>query len=277
MTRSLGALALALAMGATMAAPQPAAATRYVPESQCVLVIHRAKLPPYDEEQAVGIADSARWGFGAELDVRLTSDNQLVMVHDDTLRRVTGGKVKQAAEDMTLAEITAVRLARGGRVLTLAEALSAAQASGTRVLVEIKRHGRYRQRWDSVGLPALAATIHDLGMEADVYVGSAGSVEFSELAPELQTFFRVGPGAVATTWIIDHGYDLVQLDATHYDPALVAELRTAGILVGSRQINHRETLLGAFGAGLRLFQGDRGRLLTKWCEAAAAEHGESAS
>ncbi len=253
-------------LGASVAAPSPSSATRYVPESQCIAAVHRAKLLPFDEEQKRGIRASVTWGWGAELDVRLTADNQLVLVHDDSLRRVSGGVETRGAEQLTLAEVTAVPLARGGRVITLADGVLAARRSGAKLMVEIKRHGRYPTRWDEVGLPALASTLRKLGMQDRVYVGGPGSVAYSLLAPGLPTFYRTSPDhPVDVAWIVDQGYDIVQLDPTHYDPDVIAQLRAAGIQVGSRQINTKASLTTAYAAGLRFFQADRGRLVQTWC------------
>ena len=47
-------------------------------------------------------------GFGVELDVRLTADGELVVFHDDTLKRVAG--VDKKVIDLTLAELRECRL-----------------------------------------------------------------------------------------------------------------------------------------------------------------------
>ncbi len=269
MKKRLVALSLALAamaVPAVVGVPSPASATRYPLGTQCVTIVHRAKLHPHDEEQRVGIVRSVDWGFGAELDVRLTADGGLVMVHDDSLRRITGGRETRGAEQMTLAEVRATPLTGGGRILTLAEAVLAARDSGGRLLVEIKRHDDYRQRWDEVGLPAIARTLSRLGMAQRVFVGGAGSVTYHALAPDHATFFRTDPTVpLELSWIINQGYDLVQLDESHVDPSTIAQLRAADITVGTRQINSTSAVAAAYDAGLRLFQANRGTLAATWC------------
>ena len=81
-----------------------------------------------------------------EIDVHLTKDGQVVVMHDPDVDRMTNGTGK--IEDMTLAELKALRIAEGGaaesrvadaeRIPTLEEVL---QLIGNRaeVLLEIKR------------------------------------------------------------------------------------------------------------------------------------------
>ena len=52
--------------------------------------------------------NAVRHGFGSELDVHLTADGKLVVLHDETLLRMTGVNAK--AEDMTWPELSKLRL-----------------------------------------------------------------------------------------------------------------------------------------------------------------------
>ena len=82
---------------------------------------------------------ASRLGYGIELDVRITADDELVVFHDDDTGRVCGeaGRV----EDMTLAELRRLRLCGTENTSpTLAEALRA--ANGSALIVELKRGGR---------------------------------------------------------------------------------------------------------------------------------------
>lgn len=89
------------------------------------------------------ISDEADW---AEIDVQLTSDNELVVMHDTDLARVGGGK-KQVSE-ATLAEIQKLDVGKsfaaryeGERIATFAEFLAAARDQ-IRLNVELKPHGK---------------------------------------------------------------------------------------------------------------------------------------
>ena len=51
---------------------------------------------------------AARIGYGIELDVHITADGELVVFHDDELKRVCG--VEGRLEDFTLGQLRALRL-----------------------------------------------------------------------------------------------------------------------------------------------------------------------
>lgn len=79
-------------------------------------------------------------GFGIELDVHLTRDGQLVVFHDNTLKRVCGceGKISE----MTLEELRACRLSgTDERIPTFEEAL-ACVGGKTPLIVELKHGSR---------------------------------------------------------------------------------------------------------------------------------------
>lgn len=87
-------------------------------------------------------------GFGIELDVRLTKDKQLVVFHDDSLRRMCGAEL--FVRDLTLEELQAYTLeGTQERIPTFDRVL---EVVGGRVplIVELKTEFRFRE------LPAMA-------------------------------------------------------------------------------------------------------------------------
>ncbi len=79
-----------------------------------------------------------------EIDVRTTSDGELVVIHNSSVDGLTDGT--GAVSDMTLAEIKALSIAPGfargyqdARILALSEALRFVRHAGVEVNVEIKR------------------------------------------------------------------------------------------------------------------------------------------
>ncbi len=79
---------------------------------------------------------AAAFGYGAELDVHLTADQQVVVFHDDTLNRVCG--VEGVIEDLTYEELLQYRLCQTDeKIPLLTEALVALR--GNPVIVELKR------------------------------------------------------------------------------------------------------------------------------------------
>jgi glycerophosphoryl diester phosphodiesterase len=115
---------------------QPPAAGPAVSHTE--VVAHRGGKPentPAAFKQALADPD-----VGAiELDVQVSKDGQLMIMHDKTVDRTTSGKGEVAA--LTFAELRALRTPRDGTdpVPTLDEALAlVAAAPGKRVMVEIK-------------------------------------------------------------------------------------------------------------------------------------------
>jgi glycerophosphoryl diester phosphodiesterase len=75
---------------------------------------------------------------GIELDVRVTRDDVVVVLHDLDLKRVTDGRDLRAAAAMTAKELTSVEHAAGGHAPTLADVLDWADTHRMLVNVELK-------------------------------------------------------------------------------------------------------------------------------------------
>ncbi len=75
---------------------------------------------------------------GVELDVRVDRNGELVVLHDPTFERVTGGADRRAAVDLPYEEIRRIDVGEGERAPRLAEVLALAKARGLRVNVEMK-------------------------------------------------------------------------------------------------------------------------------------------
>jgi glycerophosphoryl diester phosphodiesterase len=71
-----------------------------------------------------------------ELDVQMTRDGELVVIHDETVDRTTNGTGRVA--DLTLAEIRALDAGQGEQVPTFAEVLQFAAAAGVPLMPEAK-------------------------------------------------------------------------------------------------------------------------------------------
>jgi len=148
--RRLGALAAALAFGATLATaagPQVAA--------------HRGGALLWPENSLLAFRNALALGVDyLETDIHLTADGEVVVMHDPTLERTSTGR--GAIRDARLAELGAVRLkaADGSvtaeRVPTLAALLDVLVGSPTaRLLLEIKV-GPGRQPYAGIEEKALA-------------------------------------------------------------------------------------------------------------------------
>jgi glycerophosphoryl diester phosphodiesterase len=111
-----------------------------------LVIAHRGDSAHRPENTLASFASALELGAGiVELDVQLTGDGHVVVIHDPTVNRTTDGRgdVRQ----MDLADVRALSAGypdrfgdrwRGERVPTLAEALALVQGRG-RVMIEIKK------------------------------------------------------------------------------------------------------------------------------------------
>lgn len=116
--------------------------------------------------------------YGSEFDVWLTTDNQLVVNHDDTFRGVT-------MQDATEAVCTAVRLNNGEALPTLRQYLETSKQLTTRLILELKAHRTPEQETRAV--EGIVALMKEFGLEDRVeYISFSkhATKEFIRLAPK---------------------------------------------------------------------------------------------
>jgi glycerophosphoryl diester phosphodiesterase len=82
---------------------------------------------------------------GVELDVRLVKSGEIVVLHDVTLERVTGGADRRAVEQLGWAEARTADVGRGERIPLLSDVLDWAAAHDQLVNVEVKSDVRRRR------------------------------------------------------------------------------------------------------------------------------------
>lgn len=127
-----------------------------------------------------------------ELDVRMTADGALVVIHDDTVDRTTDGSGRVA--ELTLAQIRALDAGNGERVPTFEEAIALAKEAQVGLLPEAKSP----QLYPGIEPEMLQA------IEASDYVDRTAVQSFQHeslvtiksLNPALQVCPLYGPGAL---------------------------------------------------------------------------------
>ena len=97
---------------------------------------------------------------GVELDVRLLKSGEVVVLHDPTLTRVTGGSDRRAVESSSFAETRSADVGQGERVPLLADVLDWAQAHDQLVNVEVKSDVRRRRDLVSAVIALLSRHPH---------------------------------------------------------------------------------------------------------------------
>jgi glycerophosphoryl diester phosphodiesterase len=180
---------------------------------------------------------------GVELDVRTTADDEVVVLHDVDLARVTGGRDARTAAALDVAEICAVELEGGARVPTLAETLDWAEARGALLNVELKHDVR-----DRGTLARLTARLIRTRPRL------AGRVLLSSFDPQLLAWSAIYARELPRALLVHAGERLAWTRATRLaaralgcvaahpqhtmcSPALVRSLRDAGLRVNTWTVN----------------------------------------
>lgn len=225
-----------------------------------------------------------------ELDVHLTADGEVAVIHDPTLERTTSGHGPLAA--CTVADLRRARLRDSDGALTadcvptLREVLEVVAPSGAGLLVEIKTPGaavvyeRSGERVEPVPGPRYAglerkvlemlAQAECRGRAIVMAFNPAVVAEVRALAPEQPTALlvddhhvqeaRVSP-MMALEWARAAGANSLGLHHTLCDATLVKAAHEAGILVGVFTVNDAATMLRLESAGVDLIITDRPELI----------------
>lgn len=105
-----------------------------------VLVGHRGSRTRFTENTLDAITLAKEQGAqGVEIDVRPCASGEIVVMHDETLERVTGQRDERAIASLTHAALREVVLSGGARVPLLEEVLELCGASDLLLNVELKR------------------------------------------------------------------------------------------------------------------------------------------
>lgn len=104
-----------------------------------LVIGHRGARALAAENTLEGIKAAARCRADAvEVDVRLSSDGALVLMHDETVDRTSNGSGR--VEDLSLEDLKGLHV-DGQKILTLEETLAATKELGLELIVEMKEEG----------------------------------------------------------------------------------------------------------------------------------------
>lgn len=168
-----------------------------------LVVAHRGASGHAPENTMESFRKGIEMGADAiELDVHLTADGQLAVIHDDTLDRTTdrGGRVAE----LTMDEIREADAGGGQRVPTLPEVLEWLPAD-VGLVIEIKARA---------AADAVVAALHDHPARASgrvvvISFDEATIEEVRQLDPVIKTGYLLVPSQPiheAITWATEHGH-----------------------------------------------------------------------
>ncbi len=178
----------------------------------------------------------------AELDVRLSKDGQVVLMHDDSLRRTTG--IRAAVWDYTLAELKALDAGswfspefKGEPIPTLTEVIQLVRGK-MKLNIEIKI---------SRAEPEIAQKVVDIvraeNFTKDVMITSFDKVSVEEalrLAPEIPAGFIFNEKN--TVDVFSGPWPILSAKYTLVDAEFVKKARSAGKTIHSWTVNDEATI-----------------------------------
>jgi glycerophosphoryl diester phosphodiesterase len=252
--------ALAIALAASAGAPPT------------LVAAHRGGAALWPENSLLAFRSALALGVDAlELDLHLTADGEVVVLHDPTLERMSTGR--GAVRDATLADLASVRLktpegaATAERVPTLAQVLDLVAQSSSELLPEIKLDA-HRQRYDGIEEKVLAL-IRARGLLARTTIqGFQGDTirRLRELEPAARTMLLVGRGDVgrdrarpaeAVRRARELGATDLGMNHRLIDADVVAAARAAGIRLSAWTVNDENDIRRMIDLGVDLVMSDR--------------------
>lgn len=218
-----------------------------------LVIAHRGDSSRFPENTLRAFAAALECGAElVEMDVQMTSDGHVVVLHDPTLDRTTSGR--GGVRETTLAEVRALSAGypakfgdafAGERVPTLVEALAFLRERA-RVMVEIKSESVTPDAEGGIEARTIAE-VRRAGMEHDVALISfsrTALLRCREQAPEIargHLFYRAEPGEVLAG-AREVGSELVMPEKGMLSDPLRDLAREAGLKVATWVVDDPEEL-----------------------------------
>ncbi|RAI56219.1 glycerophosphodiester phosphodiesterase [Roseicella frigidaeris] len=193
-----------------------------------------------------------------EIDVHLSADDAVVVMHDATLDRMTDATGPLRAQPLAALRRLRVKGTGGEAPPTLAEAVALTSRAGRILRLEVKADAEGRPYPGIV--PACLAVLDAAAMRGRCVAMSfqpstvaafaaAGGLRRRALLLEARSWRGMGvPGALALAR--GCGAEEIGLPVEELDAVAVAGIREAGLGIGAWGVNHAATIRRAIGLGL---------------------------
>jgi glycerophosphoryl diester phosphodiesterase len=206
-----------------------------------------------------------------EIDVHLTADGEVVVIHDPTLERTTTGR--GAVREQRLADLASLRLrARDGtvtgeRVPSLGEVLDLLAPSRAELLLEVKVDDGKR-RYAGIEEKLLAA-LRQRGLAGRTFVMAFEAptiARIRQLDPDIRTVLLVARGQLERSrttadevvrWAGDVKATALGIDHRAVDAQVVAAARRAGLMLATWTVNAEADIRHVIGLGVDIVISDR--------------------
>ena len=216
---------------------------------------------------------------GLELDVQLTQDQQVIVVHDEWLGRTIPGRGRVA--DHTLKDLQEMDAGgwfgdafRGESAPSLSDVFDLCQGKPVKINVELKT-GRY----DYPGLvERVAAIISESGWTEKVVISSfnhASLRQMKQVAPDIACAALVNNRMLEPwSYVSSHGFQAVHVERHACDAEVVRECHQRGIAVRAWTVNDEKAARKLFEAGVDGIITDKPAEMRQWHQQwEAAQHG----
>jgi len=195
---------------------------------------HRGASAQYPENTLLAFRRAIEQGVDVlELDIHLTADDELVIMHDSTLERTTNGHGK--IRNHSLHEIRQLDARQGEKVPLLSEAIQLARESQIRLFVEVKG------ATEAEGMAIAEAAVRAL--EADSFLSQIVLTSFSPSAllrakaiqPEISTMLDPSPqdGTLTPRQVCSQalraGANCLSYDFRFLTPEIATECQLTGL------------------------------------------------
>jgi len=199
-------------------------------------IAHRGFSGSYPENTMLAFEKAVEAGADSiELDVHLSSDGEVVVIHDETLDRTTNAK--GLVSSFTLAQLGEFEIEEGQRIPTLAQYLAFIKPTGLLTNIEIKN--------DIISYRGIEektiALVREYGLEEKVIFSSFNHysmLECRRLAPDIEC------GFLTYSWYINigayakgHGVQYVHPLASSLSECAVKEIHSQGVGINTYTVN----------------------------------------
>lgn len=187
-----------------------------------LIYAHRGYSAKYPENTLSAFKAALPHVDGIELDVQLTRDGRLVVIHDETVDRTTNGS--GFVKDMTLRQLRLLRIDGGERIPTLEEVLALMEPHEITLNIELKT-----DRFDYDGIEYLAwLAVSEFRLEHRVVFSSFNPdtlVRLRDVAREARIAMLTGDGHPKLVDFVER----VGAEAVHAQPEFM-ETNDAGLI-----------------------------------------------
>ena len=207
-----------------------------------VRIAHRGASKQYPENTLLAFRKAIEQGVDyLEMDVHLTQDREIVIMHDETLDRTTNGT--GFIWDQTLEELRKLDAGRGEPIPTLADVVELVRPTPVRLYLELKYEIErdYTDKYLKEGLATTDAVINylDRAEFTDRVVMTSFSPILLRRAKELESRYPListpypHDGSMTPKQVMDQvlrsGANIVAYHYSCYDQAFMEECRLCGI------------------------------------------------